>query len=235
MFELKRLQQLTCAINEPMNCTNLTFLGSSTPLSQLEKMTTSFENLYQQPGVSKEPVAAEKLHACLGYFPDDQLSCYFTITVHVSKDFMISMESTQPAMMDAFSPRCTVVMRHCRCVTGLKDGRLVMWDLANLKPLKRFIDSSFKDIAVASNEKKHQSKAAHQMGIIAVCASRDGQVLVTGDLDGSIKFWNTERQELLASHQLPQPNKVSTTYSDGQICQKVPIDIFINNIKRKLV
>ena len=192
LFEIKCLASLQCNIYSSMDSTNLCLLGfTSTPElrdMELESMTDNDTSLAELP-----PTNSSKLFAILDYFPGNGLSYFFTFVIHGDDLKDISMDHHEPIHLDTISPKCNVVMPNNVCVSGTKDGSLVVWNVASQTIITNFCDTT-QDHYLRS---RHMASNVHVGPVTCVTSSQDGTFIVSGGADGKVKVWNLHNKTLV--------------------------------------
>ena len=192
LFEMKCLASLQCNIYSSMDSTNLRLLGftSETESNDMELESVS-DNDMASEGVPS--ATNNKLYAVLDYFPSDSLSFFFTFVVHGEGMKDISMDHHEPIHLDTVSPKCNIVMPGNVCVSGMKDGSLVMWNVASQKVITNFCDDSrgrfLRSRQLASN--------VHVGPVTCLAPAQDDTHIVSGGADGKVKLWNLNNKTLI--------------------------------------
>ena len=192
LFEMKCLASLQCNIYSSMDSTNLRLLGFT---SVLEVDDMELESINEND-VSLADVAqptSNKLYAVLDYFPSDGLSFFFTFVIHGDGMKDISMDHHEPIHLDTISPDCNIVMPNNICISGTKDGSLVVWNVASQMVITNFCDVSH-DRFLRSRQ---TASNLHVGPVTCLTATQDGMYIVSGGVDGKVKIWNLNNKTLV--------------------------------------
>ena len=125
---MKCISSLHCSIYGSMDCTNLRLLGFTTAPdsgdpADLESLSGDMKGA---PSATKSDVPPRQ-YAVLDYFPGEGTSFFFTFVIQGPDLKDISMDHHEPIHLDTLSPQCTAVLPGNLCVSGTKEGTLVLW------------------------------------------------------------------------------------------------------------
>lgn len=107
----------------------------------------------------------------------------------ISFDLTVNDFNSIPPTMIAFDANVdvTAILDNQEVVTGTRAGELIIWSMRTGKQLRQLVSPS----------RDAFSQTAHQREVTDVCATRDGQFLVSSSADATLKVWSLESEKLL--------------------------------------
>lgn len=107
-----------------------TFIPSATKRIALGGLPAApRSNVKSKPGGGGMPSSDGGLHVVLGYFPEPNVSYFFTWSID-DKLNSLSMEHSDPMHIDTANPECCIVLLlGGGCVCGTTSGKLVKWSI----------------------------------------------------------------------------------------------------------
>lgn len=215
---MKKVSDLKCNIFGNMNKTNLKFIGMSKNIPRSNQSKAALDNIQSgknspsrvaAPGTTSNRKSAKSesshdpdedfnnLYAILDYFPEENVSFFFTVVISGNNQNVITMGATDPIELDTVSADCTLQLKDGNCITGTVEGELVVWNAATQRIVTTFHDQ---DMGVASRkgggDNRMSVRRAHNGVITAVVGSADSKLLMSGDKEGVIKVWDMTRKLL---------------------------------------
>ena len=96
------------------------------------------------------------------------------------------MDVYEPMHINSVSPRCSSLLPEGgRCITGTIDGAIVDWDV-----VQQEIARYFHDPGIGKHERRQSSRKARlaHEGSVS-CVNVQGDILVSGGMEGVVKVW----------------------------------------------
>ena len=235
LYDPRKLASLPCNIYGAMDSTNMRLLGCCVGTDEFVLDGAHMPVVPEGSPVPTQGPAStpsgeedeEKVYAVLDYFPENDVSYFFTFVIGTES---ICMERHVPLHMDTRCPQCTVVVPGVRGVSGAVDGSLVEWDVRAHTVLANLADPSL-ERAAREGGLRHPSsmgRPAHDGPITCVRLAADKVHLVTGGVDMTIKVWHLRQHTLLkvlAGH----ADMVSNTLLENlSLLKRYPWEVFFS-------
>lgn len=217
LIEMKKAADLKCNISGNMNSTNLMFIGISKNITHRKKKLSEYEQLSDEETIppkssksrkslqslssksSSEENKTNNLYAILDYFPEENVSFFFTVVLRGNDNTDITMVATDPIELDSVSPYCTMQLKDGNCITGTVDGELVVWNSATQRTVTTFYDTSVTGGSrpVSGLDSTRLSvRRAHNSPVTVLATNTDSSLLLSGDASGVVKVWDMSRKLL---------------------------------------